>query len=461
MTETIAAIATAIAIGQGSVAIIRISGKEALNIVKTISYFYSYPSWQTHRILYGWIQDPNSKKFIDEVLILVMLAPRSYTSEDVIEIQCHGGIITAKRILEVVLQQGARIAQPGEFTLRAFLNGRLDLSQAESILTMINAKSEKVANLAANNLKGKITKNIKYLKSTCLEILSNIEFKIDFEEENPNHEFNNIEHRIKYLIDSIEEILSKGANSYTLTNGVNICLLGRPNVGKSSLLNVLAQEDKSIVTHIPGTTRDIIEAELLLEGIPIKLVDTAGLQNTHELIEQIGIVKAQDAARKADLILLVLDVEKDWSQEEEEITEKLQNLPTLILINKVDLQSTPEKHIKFLPRNYTKKENLILTSTKNYYGIEALKTAIVKLIQEKILQNQAASDLLLNERQTSKFLNTKQSLEKVLHAIKYQYPCDFWSIDLRKAINSLEELTGEEVDEIILNTIFSKFCIGK
>nr|WDB00595.1 thiophen and furan oxidation protein [Cavernulicola chilensis] len=463
MNDTITAITTAVAAGQGSVAIIRISGEEAVLIAKTIIYKSYIKNWQSHRILYGWVKNPYTDQFIDEVLVLVMLAPRSYTREDIIEIQCHGGIIIAQKILDLIVYKGARIAKPGEFTLRAFLNGRLDLSQAESIIAIVNAKSSKSAYLAMSNLRGKATKDIVYLKSQCLEILSEVEFQIDFEEEEFTNKTINIQNKISNLFQQVRKMLTEVSSNILINRGINICILGKPNVGKSSLLNTILDYEKSIVTDISGTTRDIIEAEFLLGGIPIKLIDTAGLQNTNNLVEQIGIVKTQSVAQEADLILLVIDIEKDWGNEEEEILTKLRELPIIIIINKVDLNSDKIRDINSkIPHNYLSNvDKVIFTSTIDYSGIDHLKSSIVQVINEKILVGQSSDKLSLNERQTYNLINTKKSLKKALYTIDQGYPCDLWTIDLRKAINNLEEITGDRVTELVLDNIFSKFCIGK
>nr|WDA99083.1 thiophen and furan oxidation protein [Gronococcus sybilensis] len=461
MKDTITAIATAIAIGEGSVAIVRISGTESIGIAHRITRVSSKNSWESHKLLYGWVKDPISGSFIDEVLILIMLAPNSYTKEDVIEIHCHGGIIIAQQILQLVLKEGARMAKGGEFTSRAFLNGRLDLSQAESIASLINAKSYKAAMLATYNLKGNIAKLIKSIQAKCFTSLSEIEFQIDFSEVESDHYINDIKHNIKSTIRQLEATLESASNSSFITNGINVCIVGQPNVGKSSILNKLVNYERAIVTNTPGTTRDIIDAEITLGGIAVRLIDTAGIQESYNLVEQMGIIKAQDSAQKANLILLVVDVTSNWKSENEYILKKLDELPIVLVYNKIDLVKDPYSQINFSLEDSNKVEEIVFTSTSTNSGIDDLRHAMTVLMNDKVLRNYGDSELLLNERQAYNLIETKECLQKALRSLEDGYPCDIVSIHIREGIQKLQELTGEELTDSLFNKIFSRFCVGK
>lgn len=449
--ETIAAIATAIVPQQGSVGIIRLSGQFALNIAQTLFHAPGNPKWETHRILYGYIRHPQTQQLVDESLLLIMKAPRSYTREDVVEFHCHGGIMAVQQVLQLCLEQGARLAQPGEFTLRAFLNGRLDLTQAESIADLVGAKSPQAAQTALAGLQGKLAHLIRKLRATCLDILAEIEARIDFEEDLPPLDEAAVIASIEQILAELTAILATANRGELLRTGLKVAIVGRPNVGKSSLLNAWSQSDRAIVTDLPGTTRDVVESQLVVGGIPIQVLDTAGIRDTDDKVEKIGVERSRLAAQSADLILFTLDATAGWTPEDEEIYQQISDRPLILVINKIDLAPIPT-----LP----KKHPTVATIAAKNQGIEALEQAILATIQTDNL-TAANLDLAINQRQAAAITQAKLSLQQTQETITQNLPLDFWTIDLRGAIQALGLVTGEEVTESVLDRIFSKFCIGK
>jgi tRNA modification GTPase len=316
---TIAAISTAIVPQQGSVGIVRISGSDALNIAQTLFHAPGHQIWESHRILYGYIRQPQTGQLVDEALLLIMKAPRSYTREDVIELHCHGGIIAVQQVLQLCLEQGARLAQPGEFTLRAFLNGRLDLTQAESIMDLVGSQSPRAAQAALASLQGKLANPIRLLRGICLDILAEIEARIDFEEDLPPLNELAIVAQIQQVLDQLSEILATADQGELLRTGLKVAIVGRPNVGKSSLLNAWSRSDRAIVTDLPGTTRDIVESQLVVKGIPVQVLDTAGIRDSDDTVERIGVARSRKAAQQADLVLFTLDAQIGWTPEDTQI----------------------------------------------------------------------------------------------------------------------------------------------
>ncbi len=457
-TGTIAAIATAVVPQQGSVGIVRISGSQALQIAEDIFHAPGKQVVESHRILYGYIRHPQTQKLVDEVLLLVMKAPRSYTREDVVEFHCHGGIMAVQQVLKLCLEGGARLAQPGEFTLRAFLNGRIDLSQAESISDLVGAKSPQAAQIALVGLQGKLADSIRNLRAKCLDIVAEIEARIDFEEDLPPLDGEAIVSDVKNVLAEIAKLLTTADKGELLRTGLKVAIVGRPNVGKSSLLNAWSRSDRAIVTDLPGTTRDVVESQLVVGGIPVQVLDTAGIRDTEDRVEKIGVERSRNAAQAADLVLFTIDATTGWTKEDEIIYEQVKHRPLILVINKIDL--VEEEKRNYITSEILNIESKIFTAAAKNQGIEALETAILE--QVEIGNVEAADiDIAINQRQAAALIQAKTSLEQVQITIEQELPFDFWTIDLRGAINALGEITGEEVTESVLDRIFSKFCIGK
>ena len=457
--DTIAAIATAVSPGQGSIAVIRISGCSAIETSKNIVQIPGMHNWNTHKILYGHITEANNQKYIDEVLILIMKGPRSFTGEDVVEIHCHGGIIAVQKILERVLESpNVRRAEPGEFSQRAVLNGRLSLSQAESISELVSARSRKAAELAMNGIEGNIQTQIQSIRQRLLEQLTEIEARIDFEEDLPNLEEESVKNEILTIRKNINELIDNAKIGSWIRSGLKVALIGKPNVGKSSLMNRLSKKEKAIVTELPGTTRDLLESEVILEGIPVTFIDTAGIRETENIIEKIGISRTQKALNQTDLIIFIYDYSNGWTNEDESILKEMPtSIPLLIVGNKSDL-----KDKNFLEQNVKNKklktENLVVISAKTGQGESDLINALLKLCGSSQIHG---LDIALNERQLDLAKSAMESLENIDKVFDEKLPWDFWTIDLREAINYLGELTGDDLTESLLDNIFSKFCIGK
>jgi tRNA modification GTPase len=465
-TGTIAAIATAVVPQQGSVGIVRVSGSQGMAIAQSLFHAPGRQVWESHRILYGYIRHPQTQQIVDEALLLIMKAPRSYTREDVVEFHCHGGIMAVQQVLQLCLENGARLAQPGEFTLRAFLNGRLDLTQAEGIADLVGAKSPQAAQSALAGLQGKLAHPIRQLRANCLDILAEIEARIDFEEDLTPLDHKLIISEIDKIAAEITRLLETKDKGELLRTGLKVAIVGRPNVGKSSLLNAWSRSDRAIVTDLPGTTRDVVESQLVVGGIPVQVLDTAGIRETTDQVEKIGVERSHLAANAADLVLLTIDASAGWTEGDQEIYEKVQHRPLIIVINKIDLieeskRTTIQSKIqnRSTERSESPKSQIFAAAAQNQ-GIDTLETAILEIVQSGKVQA-ADMDLAINQRQAAALTQAKISLEQVQATIAQQLPLDFWTIDLRGAIQALGEITGEEVTESVLERIFSKFCIGK
>jgi len=456
--DTIAAIATAVSPGQGSIAVIRISGSSAIEISKNIVYIPGKHHWDTHKVLYGHVTEENRQKYIDEVLILIMKGPRSFTGEDVVEIHCHGGIISVQKILERILgSPNIRRAEPGEFSQRAVLNGRLSLTQAESISELVSARSRKAAELAMNGIEGNIQTTIQSIRQRLLDQLTEIEARIDFEEDLPNLEEKNVKNEIIAIRKDINKLIDNAKRGTWIRSGLKVALVGQPNVGKSSLMNRLSKKEKAIVTDLPGTTRDLLESEIVLEGIPVTLIDTAGIRETKNIIEQIGISKTQQALNQADLIILIFDYSKGWTKEDESILKQIPKTnPLLIVGNKSDLKGNHSFEKE--KNNILEKDNLVIISAKTGTGEDDLINYLLKSCGSSQIHG---LEIALNERQLDLAKSVKESLENIDKVFEEKLPWDFWTIDLRQAINHLGEITGDDLTESLLDNIFSKFCIGK
>ena len=452
--ETIVAIATAIVPQQGSVGIVRLSGEKAVEIARILFDSPGEQTWESHRILYGYVRHPDTKQIVDEVLLLLMLKPRSFTREDVVEFHCHGGIITVQQVLQLCVSQGARLSQPGEFTLRAFLNGRIDLTQAESVADLVAAQSTAASEVALAGLQGKLANPIRNLRATCLDILADVEARIDFEEDLPPLNEAKICAQLQEVYQQVTKILATADKGELLRSGLKVAIVGRPNVGKSSLLNAWSQSDRAIVTNLPGTTRDIIESTLVVGGIPIQVLDTAGIRDTTDTVEQIGVERSRYAAKSADLILLTIDAAVGWTLEDEAIYWQVKHRPIILIINKTDLADAK------LVQHPSEIKQVVVTVASTSQGIDDLEKAILASIETQKI-SATNLDLAINQRQAAVLTRAKVALEQVQQTINEGLPLDFWTIDLRGAIKALGEITGEEVTESVLDRIFSRFCIGK
>ena len=451
MDDTIAAISTPL--GVGAISIIRISGKNAISIVNKIFKGKDLTKVKTHTINYGHIYEED--KLVDEVLISIMLKPNTFTREDVVEINSHGGIATTNKILELVLSNGCRLAEPGEFTKRAFLNGRIDLIEAEGIMDLINAKTEKSMELAVNQVNGYTSTLIKKLREELVNIISNINVNIDYPEYEDIPEITNkeISNKLSNIENSIQNILKHSKDNQIIKEGIKTAIIGSPNVGKSSILNKLLDEEKAIVTDIPGTTRDIVEGNILVQGVMLKIIDTAGIRKTEDYVENIGVEKSLKLIDEADLIIYVLNNNEKINDQNLEILEKIKNKKYLIVINKIDL----EKQI----------DDTIFDSNK-VIRVSAFQNECVDIIKNKIsslfdLENLNNNDLSYISSARSIAL-LKQSLEKIndiKNALQNNLPIDFIEIDLRNIWNFLGEIIGSTYSDELIDKLFSQFCLGK
>ena len=453
---TIAAIATAAVPQQGGIGIVRLSGANAFSIAASLFRSSGQQPWESHRILYGHLCHPETQQVVDEALMLLMLAPRSYTREDVVEFHCHGGIMVVQQVLQLCIEQGARLAQPGEFTLRAFLNGRLDLTQAESVADLVGAQSPQAAQAALVGLQGKLAQPIRQLRVTCLNLLAEIEARIDFEDDLPPLDEAAIQHQLQQVTEEVSQILTTADRGELLRTGLKVAIVGRPNVGKSSLLNAWSRCDRAIVTDLPGTTRDVVESRLVVDGIPIQVLDTAGIRETNDRVEQIGVARSRSIAQAADLVLLIVEAPVGWTDADQTIYDQVKQRPLILVRNKVDLVKSSES----VPAYPSEIPRVVETAAALYRGIDSLEAAILQTIQADRLQA-ANLDFAINQRQAAALTQAKTALQQVQTTIADKLPLDFWTIDLRSAIQALGEITGEEVTESVLDRIFSRFCIGK
>ena len=448
--ETIAAVATAVAPGQGGIAVIRLSGPQAQQAVQAIARFPGAQPWESHRVLYGHVLAADGVERLDEVLVLVMQAPRSFTAEDVVEIHCHGGVIAVQRVLERVLEQpGVRRALPGEFSQRAVLNGRLDLTRAEAITDLVAARSQRAAQLAMAGLDGGIQRRIGALRERLLDQLSELEARVDFEEDLPPLDGKALLAELQAVRAELLDLVADGQRGAALRSGLRVALVGRPNVGKSSLLNRLSRRERAIVTDLPGTTRDLLESDIVLEGVPITLLDTAGIRSTTDAVEQLGIARSHDALASADLVLLLFDLAVGWTPEDQMLLESIPPaVPHLRVGNKADLiegaTDGPEATVRLSAQTGDGEASLV----------RALLEHCGALSERPLL-------LALNERQVDLAALAATALQRSDEVAAQGLPWDFWTIDLREAIHCLGSITGEELTESVLDRIFSRFCIGK
>ena len=455
--ETIAAIATAVVPQQGSVGVVRLSGVTAIAIAQQLFQAPGQQAWESHRILYGYIRTPETHQVVDEALLLLMYSPRSYTREDVVEFHCHGGIMAVQQVLQLCIRQGARLAQPGEFTLRAFLNGRLDLTQAEGVADLVGAQSPQAAQTALMGIRGKLAQAIRQLRARCLDVLAEIEARVDFADDLPPLDEGKVRSQLQTIQQQIAGILATARQGELLRSGIKVAIIGQPNVGKSSLLNAWSRSDRAIVTNLPGTTRDVVESQLIVGGIPVQVLDTAGIRDSVDEVERIGIARSQSAAQAADLVLLTVDATVGWGHAEQALYTQIHHKPHILVVNKIDLLESTDKAatVSDLPDAAT-----IYTAAAQSQGIETLEQAILSAIHTGNL-SAADTDIAINQRQAAALLRAEGAVSQVQATIEAELPLDFWTIDLRSAIHALGEVTGEEMTESMLDEIFSRFCIGK
>ncbi len=448
MNDTIAAVSTTT--GIGAISIIRLSGPESLEIASKV-FTKDLTKVETHTIHYGYIKNNNEK--IDEVLVSVMKAPKTFTKEDIVEINCHGGIATTNKVLEILLNNGARLAEPGEFTKRAFLNGRIDLLEAEATMDLISSKSDKARKMSLNTLTGETSNLIKDLRSDIVGIISNIEVNIDYPEYEDIEVLTNekILPEIQKFKEKLEKIIKKSQDSKVIKEGIKVGIIGKPNVGKSSLLNSLLEEEKAIVTNVPGTTRDIVEGTIILDNVILNIIDTAGIRESDDIVEKIGIEKSLTIINEADLVIFILNNNEKITAEEKGLLEKLKDKKKIIVINKIDLENKLDKSIL---------DNYIEISAKENIGIEKIKDEIKRLFNLGELE---ASDLtyMSNARSISLLGKSLNNINDAISEINNNSPIDIVEFHLKDAWNNLGEIIGETYTDELLDELFSRFCLGK
>lgn len=454
MEETIAAIATPA--GEGGIGIIRISGQLSKSIIDKI---FTNKIVVSHKLYYGKIIDNYSSELIDEVMAVYMKSPKSYTTEDVVEIQCHGSFVSLRRILDLVLRNGARLAEPGEFTKRAFLNGRLDLSQAEAVIDLIKAKSEIAFDVALNQLNGKFSDKIKILRNKLTDSLVNIAVNIDYPDEDIEElTFDNLYSDLNYVCEEISHILLSYESGRIIREGLNVSIIGKPNVGKSSLMNALLKETRAIVTSIPGTTRDTIEEMILIRNIPIRLTDTAGIRQTDDVIEKIGIEKSKESFNKADLIIFMIDASRPLEKEDLDIAKHVGDRKAVVLVNKTDLpHNTNISKLKMILPNAKFIETSLIGG---YESVCEVEEYIENMVFKGNLR-QRDSMTITNVRHKALLDESKTSICDAIDSVKNKQPLELIEIDVKHAHECLGAIIGEEVEEDIINEVFSRFCLGK
>lgn len=457
--DTIAAISTPP--GEGAISIVRLSGDDAVEIASKLykSGSKNLQEVASHTIHYGHMIDPQTEQVVDEVMVSVMRAPKTFTREDIVEINCHGGIVVVNQLLQLILRSGARLAEPGEFTKRAFLNGRVDLSQAEAVMDLIRAKTDKAMNVAINQLDGNLSKLIRTLRQEILETLAQVEVNIDYPEYDDVEEVTTrlLLEKTQYVEQQIEALLQNAKQGKILREGLNTAIIGRPNVGKSSLLNYLLHEEKAIVTEIAGTTRDVIEEYVNVRGVPLKLIDTAGIRETEDVVEKIGVERSRKALKDADLILLVLNQSEALTKEDEALLMATKGLKRIILLNKTDLpsQMDPINLENLLPT-----DQIFAISVLENDGLDKLEEAISTLFFGGQTGEKDAT-YVSNTRHIALLENAQQSLKEVQNGIAMGMPVDLVQIDMTRCWDYLGEIVGDSVQDELITQLFSQFCLGK
>ena len=455
--DTICGIATPL--GEGGISIIRVSGSDSLKVINKIfkgKNSSDILDMKSYTMRYGYICDIDSKVEIDEVIISYMKGPRSFTAEDVVEVNCHGGVVSTGRVLEEIIKAGARIAEPGEFTKRAFLNGRIDLSQAEAVMDIIRAKTDFSMKSAVMQSNGALSKELGKLREYMLNTLALIEYSVDFTEddEEPDETIPiRVQEQLTVAIEDMKKLLEGANEGRIIRDGLKLAIIGKPNVGKSSLLNCLLKEKRAIVTDIPGTTRDIIEEFISLDGIPVKITDTAGIRETEDEVEKIGVEKSREKIDEADLVVLMLDSSRPLEDEDREIIEKVKDKKYVVLMNKNDLEK------KISDEDIKELKNIIYISAKTGFGIDELKEKVKDLFFNGEVDSE--SMIISNNRHKQALYRALENCEEALDRVKSNEYLDLISIYVTSALKALGEITGSELEEDLINKIFSEFCVGK
>ncbi|RRD93672.1 tRNA uridine-5-carboxymethylaminomethyl(34) synthesis GTPase MnmE [Clostridiales bacterium COT073_COT-073] len=455
MEDTIAAISTPM--GSAGIGIIRMSGEKSMDILKQIFQpKKKNQEFKSHTIRYGHIMENN--KVIDEVLVSVMLAPNTYTKEDIVEINCHGGQVIMKKIMKILINKGARLAEPGEFTKRAFLNGRLDLSQAEAVMDMISAKTERELSGFAVHLSGELRRKVLFLREKMIQILANIEVGIDY----PEYEFEGLEESemiagISSILKEVEDLGNTYENGRLIKDGIKTAIIGKPNVGKSSILNALLRANRAIVTDIAGTTRDTLEEYYYLNGITLKLIDTAGIRESSDVVEKIGIEKSIQSIHQADLLLFVIDSSSDLEAEDHRILQEIKDKKCIFILNKADLENkiTRDHFVADYPS-----ARFIETSALTGYGISCLEEVITELFDLGDIES-SDSLYITNLRQKEALVHAAESMRNVIASVEAGLSEEFWAIDLKNAYLEMSKIIGESLEDDVVSQIFARFCVGK
>lgn len=456
-TDTIAAISTPI--GEGAISIVRLSGKEALTIANRIFKGKNLHEVDSHTIHYGKVIEPKSDVVIDEVMVSVMRAPKTFTREDVVEINTHGGIVAVNRVLEIVLENGARLAEPGEFTKRAFLNGRIDLSQAEAVMDLIRAKTDKAMGVALRQMDGRLSQLIQSFRQELLETIAHVEVNIDYPEYDDVEEMTHalMREKTNKVSEQIEQLLQVAKQGKILREGLSTAIIGRPNVGKSSLMNTLVQENKAIVTDIPGTTRDIIEEYVNVRGVPLRLVDTAGIRETENIVEKIGVERSHQVLKQSDLVLLVLNYHEPLTDDDRHLFKAVEGLEYIVIVNKTDLEQYLDlNEVKELAKGHP----VITTSLIKEEGIDALEEAIRDLFFRGDIESDDMT-YVSNARHIQLLKQAKKALEDAKASLEMGMPLDIVQIDITRTWELLGEIIGDTASEALIDQLFSQFCLGK
>jgi tRNA modification GTPase len=459
LNDTIAAISTPI--GEGGIGIVRLSGKDSINLAERIfksPHNKSLSEAKSHSITYGFVADPETGNTVDEALFTVMRAPKTYTREDIVEINCHGGIIPLRHTLSLLLKNGARLAEAGEFTKRAFLNGRIDLSQAEAVIDIIRSKTASAERIALKQLEGKLSDKIKGLTEKIITICANVEAYIDFpEDEVEEIKSDELLQRINNLKESLRELAESYEEGRFFKEGVSTAIVGKPNVGKSSLLNALLEKDRAIVTEYPGTTRDIIEDYLNINGLPLRIMDTAGIRESRELVEKEGVLRSLRTIENSDIVLAVFDLSAPLDILDMEVLQKIKNKKSLIILNKLDIQNA---QFNVAEMGITEEECIKISALKGW-GIEELKRRIYSLCLTGAETGEMKDILISNVRHRDAIEKAIKPLDEAENLLQRNEPLEIIAVLLREAANSLGEITGTTVSETVLDKIFREFCIGK